>query len=819
MGMRNAALSLLIPYFEKHETCVTLFEQLERIQAALAQDGKEIEIWIGDDGSSPASAEILRQTAAKYLGRVRNLQLKRRDKNCGKGFTLIEGAALAQAPVLLWLDADAAFGTEDVLAVAREALQHPNSIVVADRSQATSPTQSFLRAFFSRGFSWLARSLLALPLRDVQAGLKSFPRDWFCAKSWSSHRFGLDIETLREARKEGLSFRSVLVRTVSYEGSSTVKPWQTALSLSRELFRPLLNGAFGLGMLAVFLANLRAFSPRSSVPWDARDEMWFYFRWLGATLRAGHWGDWIPNVVAGYPVAANIQAGAYNPVYLFFAVAFPDTVLSINLLYLFFQLSLFVVFYLIGLTYRLRSPAACFLGLSMVASGFVVGHASHFSYLSSLLGVAAVFLGLRYASRHHGGLAALLAFLGVAHAGTSGYPAILLFAAQVLALAAVFVSITQRSARRALGAWFLGASIGALLAVPALWHFANQVFHSARGEGLKVEQVLAGSLSPRALLNLLWPWMQIAPGSPGYVDLTMDRFHLLFLSLPLITFALWCVSPHQRRFVYATLGTGLLFTLLALGSHSPIPLRAWLAEHFFLYRVGRFPSGEHRAFALFCLSLVSAFGFDQLWGQLRRASFKTVLAVFVLLDFASVGGFLGTLRYQRLSPDLLPPIPRFQVEYGTGDQAKIDHPRGCPFDERLWVDQQKAVPDRFTWNGYTNMWPALYERDRESLRWALCGPSRLWVQETQAAQPYSLESYSPSRIRLRVRGVGTQTLLWAETQDGFWELFIDGRKDGWHSGPGALRYFQLPDDKEHRVEMLYRGPLSRLWRRPSDSAP
>jgi hypothetical protein len=98
-----------------------------------------------------------------------------------------------------------------------------------------------------------------------------------------------------------------------------------------------------LGLAAVVLVNLHAFSGRTGVIWDAREEAWFFLRFFGSALREGHFGDFLPNVGSGYPVGANIVAGAYNPLYLLMAVAFPSSILSANLVYLALQIMTFAV--------------------------------------------------------------------------------------------------------------------------------------------------------------------------------------------------------------------------------------------------------------------------------------------------------------------------------------------------------------------------------------------------------------------------------------------------------------------------------------------
>ncbi len=185
----------------------------------------------------------------------------------------------------------------------------------------------------------------------------------------------------------------------------------------------------------------------------------------------------------------------------------------------------------------------------------------------------------------------------VYHIFTAGYPANILFGAQCLAVYWVYLFITVPSSRRALLIAAAGAISGVLVSAPAIFYFLNLLQLSPRGDGLNINTVLSGSLPGYSVLNFFYPVWEMR-----YSEATMQRFHLLFISTPLILYAVWnAVTGRDRTRILVLLSIALLLFLLALGGNSPIPLREWLAENFFIYRTGRFPSGEHRGIALFFL--------------------------------------------------------------------------------------------------------------------------------------------------------------------------------------------------------------------------
>ncbi len=579
------------------------------------------------------------------------------------------------------------------------------------------------------------------------------------------------------------------------------------------------QGFLLLGLCLVLLCNLRAFSLRSSVPWDARDMWWYYFRWFGTGLREGFWTDWIPNVAAGFPIGSSLEVGSHNILYLFFAWLFPDTVLSINLLYLFFQLCLFAFAFYFVVELGLSRLCAFFVGLCVVASGYFTGHASHFSYLSTAVNVLLLVWGIYRAYMGKKKSAFIMMAWAIYQLGTSCYPAVASFCAQSIFLwLLVLAARNFRQFKTMFPVLFLASLLGLLLAVPALMAFYNQVSKTARIHGLSVEEVLFGSMPIQNWLNIFVPILRLDTKTPWSVDPTMDRFHLLFLTpwFALLAFYFGFVKKTlSKKMLGILFFVFLLTTLLALGRHSPLPLRAWLAEALPFYRFGRFPGAEHSIVALWFLALLSAAGlgkFEQ-WLSHKKQSLRVVLIVLIALDFVVVMAGTIHVRYMRLPPDLHGVLLRPKMTYTTEEQALLDSPRGCPLLPLLEFDQRETMPHRFTWDAYINPISVKYTSQKEEYRWALCGPSRLWDAQNKKPVTWTLLSYTPSKIHFRVFLDQPTTLLWAEFNDGFWQLKNNGEPSEFlKDSPADLRFFALPAGL-HEVEMVYLSPLGRLFRR------
>lgn len=812
MLLEHNGLSFIIPYYNKGLTVDGLVKQMSDILSHFEKNKITCEFVIVNDGSAKNHTALLKQSLNTCSDILKNkIILIDRKNNLGKSKSIIEGSKIAKYQTLIFLDADVAFSTQDVIQLASVSFKNQHDVVIADRSQSQNIGQSILRKFFSKGFSVLSRIVLGIRNKDTQAGLKAIPANWFQSSKWNVTKFGLDIEILKKARIQKITIQTVFVSTTEYNGSSSVKTVVVAPQLLFSLFKSWADKYFFFGLFLVLITNLRAFSLRSSVVWDARDEMWIYFRWIGSALRSGYLGDYFPNIVSGYVLAGNPQAGVFNVFYNFFSYLFPTNVLSINLVYLSSLFMIYTVSFLIGYALNFVSITSMFLGLSIVASGFVSGHSSHFSYIASILSFLFIFLGVLFEKRNHFLAAFICGLIGTYHLSTAGYPSIAIFGAQILFVYGLYQLIVFRRIDYAL---VLGCLAGVCISLPALLHVKHQLFLSGRGGGLDIQTAMSGSLPWYSLLNFFVPWLSMGSSIPGSVDPTMNRFHLLFLS-PILLLSAFYFKNHKEKYFKFWMLFALLMTVLALGKNFYI--RQWLAENIWIYRTGRFPSGEHRGFALIALALASAFVLQTIIKKFPKFSKYAVYLIFI--DFCLVMAATTNVRYMRLK-EIKKTWPLYQIEYNNADQYFIDAPRGCPFDSRPEFDSRESYGNKFSMTGYTAMFHSKYVTEFESYKKLFCEAGRLKDAFTQTAVLYNLELYAPGRIKFTIacKNIPKHSVLdWADTNDGLWALSANSEKyASLEIGPASqkrLRFNANQCQQENiAIEMIYRGYLSRFFR-------
>lgn len=214
MNGRAPEISVVIPAYNEESR---LGATLERILAYFEGSDAAFEIIVVDDGSTDRTSEV-----AKATGKVRVEKLER---NRGKGAAVRTGMLIAQAPWVLFCDADLATPVEELDRLLAQAARRQADVVVGTRAHAESDIrvrQPVRREMMGRVFNLFVRSMMLSDFKDTQCGFKLFTRE--AARRIFSHarvdRFAFDVEVLLLAKKMGLKVVEVPVAWRHFEQSS-----------------------------------------------------------------------------------------------------------------------------------------------------------------------------------------------------------------------------------------------------------------------------------------------------------------------------------------------------------------------------------------------------------------------------------------------------------------------------------------------------------------------------------------------------------------------------------------------------------------------
>lgn len=162
-------LSIVLPcYNPKPGWHLQVAAQYQQIKYSLPAD-TQIEIIVVNDGSptpvTPSSKRFLHR-------RLPHFKYISYEKNMGKGYAVRKGVEAAEAPFVIYTDIDFPYTVADFCTVYQRLLSGNTELVMGVREAAYGKKLSLLRRFASNACNYLNKSLLNLPYKDVQSGLK-----------------------------------------------------------------------------------------------------------------------------------------------------------------------------------------------------------------------------------------------------------------------------------------------------------------------------------------------------------------------------------------------------------------------------------------------------------------------------------------------------------------------------------------------------------------------------------------------------------------------------------------------------------------------
>jgi dolichyl-phosphate beta-glucosyltransferase len=207
------------------------------------------EILVVDDGSADDTVE----RAQRYASSRPGIGVHRLPQHRGKGAALRAAIPLVRGELVVFMDADLAFGRESVER-ALNALTHAD-IAVGNRRDRDSYYSVPVRLFgflYRRHltgllFNAFVRWLVGVKSFDTQCGLKAFRRACLesMAPALSIDGFALDVEMLVVAGALGAQIAAVPVRVRYETPKSTVGFLPSAPSVLSDLFRIVVRRALG----------------------------------------------------------------------------------------------------------------------------------------------------------------------------------------------------------------------------------------------------------------------------------------------------------------------------------------------------------------------------------------------------------------------------------------------------------------------------------------------------------------------------------------------------------------------------------------------
>ena len=170
------------------------------VRDVLSVEGEfEIELIVVDDGSSDATAEIVRSITDSRL------VLVRKDRCKGKGAAILSAVGVATGTHLLIFDADLEYSARDIPALVQPLLDGRAEVVYGARVAGMGTSFSSSRYKLGSDLTTLFTNVVFDAwLKDMHTCLKLVPLDLVRQLSLSEAGFGLDTEITGELLRRGI---------------------------------------------------------------------------------------------------------------------------------------------------------------------------------------------------------------------------------------------------------------------------------------------------------------------------------------------------------------------------------------------------------------------------------------------------------------------------------------------------------------------------------------------------------------------------------------------------------------------------------------
>lgn len=209
-------ISLCIPMY--NETSIIADTAKTLTEYMTANFPGEYEIIFSDDGSTDGSADLVRGLA------LPGVRVVGYEKNRGKGCAVRTALLAAQGDIVMFTDADLAYGTEVIARVVETFDANPESgMVIGSRNLSEDGYEgyTFLRRLMSKVYIRVLCMVGGFKLSDSQCGCKAFRREAVQAifPRCQVDGFAFDFEAILWAQKLGIKITEMPVKVINHRES------------------------------------------------------------------------------------------------------------------------------------------------------------------------------------------------------------------------------------------------------------------------------------------------------------------------------------------------------------------------------------------------------------------------------------------------------------------------------------------------------------------------------------------------------------------------------------------------------------------------
>ncbi len=224
--------SLCIPMYNEASI---IADTARTLSDYMSEHFDDYEIIFSNDGSRDSCGDIVREMA---LPRVKVIENK---ENMGKGYTVRMAMLEAEGDIVMFTDADLAYGTDVIGRVRDEFEKNPQmQMLIGSRNLSKDGYEgyTFIRKIASKSYVKVLCLVGGFKISDSQCGCKAFSGE--TAKNVFSrcevNRFAFDFECILWANKLGIKIDELPVKVINHR-ESTVNVWSDSFKMLRDVYR------------------------------------------------------------------------------------------------------------------------------------------------------------------------------------------------------------------------------------------------------------------------------------------------------------------------------------------------------------------------------------------------------------------------------------------------------------------------------------------------------------------------------------------------------------------------------------------------------
>ena len=224
-------VSLCIPMYNESSIIEKTAKELHLYMSR--NFGDDYEIIFADDGSRDGSADIVNNL------NLPNVKVVGYPQNQGKGCAVRHGVMASCGDIVIFTDADLAYGV-DVIAEAVKIIENgEHSVLVASRAKHEDGYEGYtpIRKLASKTYIKVLNLLGGIKISDAQCGFKAFDGE-VGRKIFSlckTNNFAFDLEVILWAQKLNLKIYEMPAKIINHR-ESKVNVLRDAFRMTKEIF-------------------------------------------------------------------------------------------------------------------------------------------------------------------------------------------------------------------------------------------------------------------------------------------------------------------------------------------------------------------------------------------------------------------------------------------------------------------------------------------------------------------------------------------------------------------------------------------------------